>query len=180
MQASGIRPAESQSAKVLTHPFAGTAESGASAGTRVVQPHLAPVSNRVQRPAFARRLLAELLDRLIPLPFILAGYFWPEWLAVVFAWHLLRDAGPRRRSLGKWVCRLRVARWNGASCAWWQASLRRVGSAVSQTAYCLPGWWVWAFVYDLGTVACVLLSPRGQRLEDWLAGTWVCGGKDGG
>jgi uncharacterized RDD family membrane protein YckC len=147
---------------------------------RVTQPERRAVTDSFARPAFVRRVVAEVIDRLAPLPFIVAGYFWPEWLAVVFAWHLLRDAGPRRRSLGKWVCRLHVERVNGAPCAWWQAALRRAGSAVSQVAYCVPGWWVLAFVYDLATVACVLLSPVGQRLEDWPVGTRVMGKKGEG
>ncbi len=127
------------------------------------------------RPApLVRRILADVIDRLVPLPFILAGYFWPEWILVVFAWHWLRDAGPQRRSLGKLICRLRVIDPNSPiRCAWWQAVARRTGMALAQAAYCLPGWMLWAFVYDLVALAFALLSPRGQRLEDFAAGTMV-------
>lgn len=122
----------------------------------------------------ARRVLADVIDRLVPLPFIVAGYFWPEWIWVVFAWHWLRDAGPQRRSFGKFICRLRVV--ESASvvrCAWWQAIARRTGMALAQAAYCFPELMLWAFVFDLVALASVLLSPRGQRPEDLAAGTMV-------
>lgn len=126
------------------------------------------------RAPIARRVLADVIDRLVPLPFILAGYFWPELIWVVFAWHWLRDAGPQRRSLGKAICRLRVVESAvAARCAWWQAAMRRTVAALAQAAYCLPAWMLWAFVYDLVALGSVLLSPRGQRLEDFAAGTMV-------
>lgn len=131
-------------------------------------------ATRWQRAPLVRRVLADVVDRLIPLPFILAGYFWPEWIWVVFAWHWLRDAGPQRRSLGKLICRLRVVDpVSPKRCAWWQAVARRTGMALAQAVYCLPGWMLWAFVYDLVALASVLLSPRGQRPEDLAAGTMV-------
>ncbi len=129
-----------------------------------------------RKAPLVRRVLADVIDRLVPLPFIVAGYFCPEWIWVVFAWHWLRDAGPQRRSFGKLICRLRVVDTDAASpvrCAWWQALLRRTGMSLAQSAYCLPGWILWAFVYDLVALAFVLLSPRGQRLEDLAAGTMV-------
>ncbi|MBL8170430.1 MAG: RDD family protein [Acidobacteria bacterium] len=126
------------------------------------------------RAPLARRLLADVIDRLVPLPFIVAGYFWPEWILVVFAWHWLRDAGPQRRSFGKLICRLRVVQdGSRARCAWWQAAMRRMGMALAQAAYCLPGWMLWAFVYDLVALSFVLLTPSGQRPEDFAAGTMV-------
>ncbi len=127
-----------------------------------------------QKAPLVRRVLADVIDRLVPFPFIVAGYFWPEWIWVVFAWHWLRDAGPQRRSLGKLICRLRVVdAVSPARCVWWQALSRRTGMALAQAAYCLPGWMLWAFVYDLVALAFALLSPRGQRLEDLAAGTMV-------
>jgi uncharacterized RDD family membrane protein YckC len=128
----------------------------------------------VERPALVLRLLAEVIDRLAPLPFALLGYFWPGWLVVVFAWHLLRDCSPQRRSFGKMICRLRVvAIEDQRRCVWGRAMLRRIGSALSQTAYCLPELMFWAFVYDLVSLAFVLLSPAGRRMEDYLAQTVV-------
>jgi len=131
-------------------------------------------ATRCQRAPLVRRVLAEVIDRLVPLPFIVAGYFWPEWILVVFAWHWLRDAGPQRRSLGKLICRLRVVDpVSPIRCAWWQAVARRTGTALAQAVYCFPEWMLWAFVYDLAALASVLLSPRGQRPEDFAAGTMV-------
>lgn len=134
-----------------------------------------PLGNALWRRApIAHRVLADVIDRLVPLPFIVAGYFWPEWIWVVFAWHWLRDAGPQRRSFGKFICRLRVV--ESASvvrCAWWQAIARRTGMALAQAAYCFSELMLWAFVFDLVALASVLLSPRGQRPEDFAAGTMV-------
>jgi len=125
-------------------------------------------------PPLWRRALAEAVDRMIPLPFVVVGYFFPMWLVVVFAWHLLRDSSAGRRSAGKLLCRLRVAPANGRRrCAMWRSALRRVGSALSQTAYCLPELMLYAFIYDLVSLAFVLLDPAGRRLEDLIAGTRV-------
>jgi uncharacterized RDD family membrane protein YckC len=125
-------------------------------------------------PPFWRRALAEAIDRMIPLPFVVVGYFFPTWLVVVFAWHLLRDSSAGRRSAGKLLCRLRVAPVNGRRrCAMWRSAVRRLGSALSQTAYCLPELMLYAFVYDLVSLAFVLLDPAGRRLEDFVAGTRV-------
>jgi uncharacterized RDD family membrane protein YckC len=125
-------------------------------------------------PPFWRRALAEAIDRMIPLPFVIVGYFFPMWLAVVFTWHLLRDSGPERRSAGKMLCRLRVAPVIGRRrCAIWRSALRRAGSALSQTAYCMPDLMLYAFIYDLVSLAFVLLDPAGRRLEDLIAGTRV-------
>jgi hypothetical protein len=54
----------------------------------------------------ARRFLAEVIDRLVPLPFI--AYVFPPWVLVVIAYHLICDGAPSGRSPGKWIFRLRV------------------------------------------------------------------------
>ena len=122
-----------------------------------------------------RRALAELIDRAVPLPFL--ALLFPRWAVVIFVYQLLCDCSPNRRSVGKWLCRLRVistvATDSAPRCQWWQAVLRRIGSAAAQTAWCL---WVWlpvVMAYELITVVCVLLSPAGLRLEDFVAGTRV-------
>jgi uncharacterized RDD family membrane protein YckC len=116
--------------------------------------------------------LAEVIDRLLPLP--LVAWFFPPWAVLVFVYHLLCDAGPERRSVGKWVCRLRVVDGDsGNKAALGQAAGRRLGSALAQTAWCFWAWLPWACGFELAALICVLLSPAGQRPEDWLAGTRV-------
>lgn len=124
------------------------------------------------KPALWRRGLAELLDRMLPLPWL--AFIFPKWMVVVLLYHLLCDAGPERRSVGKWVCRLRVvAAETGTKPALLQAIARRAGSAASQAAWCVWQWlWV-ALSYEIAALVCVLLSPAGQRLEDWAVGTRV-------
>jgi uncharacterized RDD family membrane protein YckC len=124
------------------------------------------------KPALWRRGLAELIDRMLPLPWL--AFFFPKWIVIVFLYHLLCDAGTERRSLGKWICRLRViAAETGGKPALSQAIARRVGSAASQAAWCVWQWMWVALIYEIVALVCVSLSPAGQRLEDWMVGTRV-------
>ncbi len=130
------------------------------------------VAVNASKPALWRRGLAELIDRMLPLPFL--AFFFPKWVVIVFLYHLLCDAGTERRSVGKWVCRLRVVVVETrAKPALLQAIARRVGSAASQAAWCVWPWMWMAFIYEIAALVCVLLSPAGQRLEDWAVGTRV-------
>jgi uncharacterized RDD family membrane protein YckC len=130
------------------------------------------VNARGAKPNLARRALAELIDRLTPLPFI--AYFFPAWTLVVLAYHLLCDASPHRRSFGKLICRLRVVRAESLEpCDWWSSIARRLGSALSQVAWCMPELMLWALAYDLVSLAWMTLSPTGRRVEDLFAGTMV-------
>ena len=122
--------------------------------------------------ALARRVLAEIVDRLLPLPFI--AYLFPPWMFVVLAYHLICDGSPSGRSPGKWIFRLRVVSIaSNAPCGVWRSILRRAPSAVGQAAYCS-----WMFVpvitaYEIASLAFVWLNPSGRRFEDYLAGTQV-------
>lgn len=123
-------------------------------------------------PALWRRSLAELIDRTVPLP--LLALVFPKWTVVVFLYHLLCDAAPERRGVGKWVCRLRIVSVeSGGKATLWQTVARRLGSALSQTAWCSWQWLPWAMAYEIAALICVLLSPAGQRPEDWVTGTRV-------
>ncbi len=127
---------------------------------------------RSGKPGLWRRILAGLIDRMVPLPFL--AFFFPQWAAVVFLYHLLCDSSPERRSFGKWVCRLRVVSADtGKKCAWWRAVLRRTGAAFSQSAWCMWQWLPVVLLYELATLACLLISPTGRRLEDLLTATRV-------
>ena len=52
-----------------------------------------------RRPSVFRRIVAGVIDRLIPLPFL--AFFFHEWTLVVLAYHLLCECSPERRSVGK-------------------------------------------------------------------------------
>jgi uncharacterized RDD family membrane protein YckC len=108
----------------------------------------------------------------VPLPFV--AYLFPAWGVIVFAYQLLCDGTPAGRGVGKRVGRLRVVRAGSFEpCGVARCVLRRFGPALCQLAYC--SWkFVWvAVVYELASLAFVLLNPSGRRPEDYLAGTLV-------
>jgi uncharacterized RDD family membrane protein YckC len=122
-----------------------------------------------------RRALAEIIDRLVPLPFI--AYLFPIWILVVVVYHLICDGAPSGQSVGKWVCRLRViSNGSGEPCGVWRSMLRRLPTALGQAAYC--AWMMIPVVtaYELAMLAFVWLNPSGRRIEDYLAGTQVITG----
>lgn len=127
---------------------------------------------KANRPATWRRILASIIDRLIPMPFL--AFFFPKWILVVVLYHLLCDSTPERRGLGKWICRLRVVSNTPTShCSWWQAALRRIFITLTQTAWCFWEFIPFILAYELASLACVLLNPNGRRIEDYLANTRV-------
>ena len=117
-------------------------------------------------------MFAAIIDRLTPQPWL--AFFFPGWTLVVLVYHLLCDASPARRSVGKWICRLRVVNeLSGARADGWRVMLRRAGAALAQVAWCVPDLMLYALAYDLIALAFVLLSPQAQRPEDFAAGTRV-------
>lgn len=125
----------------------------------------------VLRPAIWRRVLAGVIDRCAPLPFL--AWVFPRWTLVVLVYHLLCDCTPERRGLGKWVCRLRVVNDADGDCRVWQSLLRRVGTALTQTAWTLWEGIPFVMAYELLALACVLLNAGGRRPEDFVTGTRV-------
>ena len=124
------------------------------------------------RPGIGRRALAEIIDRLAPLPFL--AYLFPLWIWVVVAYHLLCDGSPSGQSVGKWVCRLCVVSTaTGESCGVWRAMVRRLPTALGQAAYCTWMMIPLVIAYELVALAFVWLNPTGRRIEDYLAGTQV-------
>jgi uncharacterized RDD family membrane protein YckC len=120
----------------------------------------------------ARRFLAEVIDRLVPLPFI--AYVFPPWVLVVIAYHLICDGAPSGRSPGKWIFRLRVVSVSSKQpCGICRAALRRLSIALGQAAYCTWALVPFAIAYELVSLAFVWLNPTGRRIEDYLAGTQV-------
>jgi uncharacterized RDD family membrane protein YckC len=124
------------------------------------------------RPGMIRRAMAEIIDRLAPLPFL--AYLFPLWIWVVIAYHLICDGSPSGQSVGKWVCRLCViSTASGEPCGVWRSMLRRIPTALGQAAYC--AWMMIPLViaYELVSLAFVWLNPTGRRIEDYPAGTQV-------
>ena len=119
-----------------------------------------------------RRVAAEAIDRCLPLPLI--AWWWPEWTLVVVAYHLLCDATPSGRSVGKALCRLRaISVATLEPCGVVRAVMRRLGVAAAQALYCR--WeFVWlALAYDALSLLFLRLAPGGRRLEEYAAGTQV-------
>lgn len=131
-----------------------------------------PQADADESRAIFRRLLAEAVDRLLPLPFL--AYLFPPWVLVVVLFHLICDGSPSGRSPGKWIFRLRVVSISSNEpCGVWRSFLRRVPTALGQAAYCF---WVFVpviFFYEIVSLAFVWLNPAGRRFEDYLAGTRV-------
>lgn len=135
----------------------------------------ASVSNsltKVKRPATWRRVLASIIDRFVPLPFL--AFFFHEWILVVILYHLLCDCTPERRGFGKWVCRLRVvSNTSTTQCSWWKASLRRIFITLTQVAWCYLEFIPFVLVYELVSLASILLNPYGRRFEDYITNTRI-------
>lgn len=129
-----------------------------------------------KKPRLFRRVLAQLIDRVLTLPFLVLVYSgWEKWLWAAVAFHLLCDAFTGR-SPGKWVCRIRVADARTLTkCRGLRAMLRRVGVAATQGAYSRWEWMPFALGYDLIAFLFLWRDPAGQRLEDKLLGTRVLG-----
>jgi uncharacterized RDD family membrane protein YckC len=137
---------------------------------------LSPGTNKplikAKRPAIWRRILASIIDRLVPMPFLV--FLFPKWVLVVLLYHLFCDSTPERKSLGKWVCRLRVVSSTSTSqCSWWQPALRRIFIALTQAAWCFWESIPFVFAYEITSLAYVLLNPDGRRIEDYLTNTRV-------
>ena len=145
---------------------------GFCAGCGSAQAGATPKPILRSRPGILRRALAEIIDRLVPLPFL--AYLFPLWIWVIVAYHMLCDGSPSGQSVGKWVCRLcAISTASGEPCGVWRAMLRRLPTAQGQAAYCA---WIMTPVviaYELVSLAFVWLNPTGRRIEDYLAGTQV-------
>lgn len=121
---------------------------------------------------FVRRFLAEIVDRLVPLPFV--AYFFPHWIIVVVLYHLLCDGMHSGQSLGKWLFRLRtVSTVMLQPSNWLQSIIRRFNSTICQVAYCLFIFHPLVIAYELVSIVFILLNPAGRSMEDYLAGTQV-------
>ena len=118
-----------------------------------------------------RRTIAEIIDRLAPLPFIV--YFFPLWLIVIVLYGLLRESVFNSRSIGKKIMGLRVITLSEHSpCAWWQGLLRNILRTCAQLSYALVIFVPFALLYDFISFIAILIK-KGRRLDDYMAGTMV-------
>jgi len=137
----------------------------------------APVKPRteaaVKKPMLWQRVAAQLIDRLLPLPFLVLVY--PEWVWVVGAFHLICEIGAGR-SPGKMICRMRVVDARSLkACGPARGVIRRIGGALGQVAYCRWEWVPLAVAYDLISFLFVWRDRDGRRIEDKLFGVRVIG-----
>jgi uncharacterized RDD family membrane protein YckC len=113
-------------------------------------------------PAF-RRAAADLIDRLVPLPFI-AHFFWP-WALICLAYDLCCDMGGA--SVGKRLLGLEVRIVSPRTIRFGQPC------CLSRLCYTSVAFLPLGVAYDLAECLLVLFHPQGRRLGDLLAGTQV-------
>ena len=128
-----------------------------------------------EKALMGRRLAAGLIDRLIPMPFLIP-LFWP-WALVVLAYDLGRDA--QGASVGKRLLGLQTVMvtpnpmLDGHSCTAGRSLLRNLLWAGSRLCYLslvlVP------FGFALDVTGCILAALRtdGRHLGDRLGGTRV-------
>lgn len=134
----------------------------------------APAGLRAPAPA-GRRLGAAVIDRLLPLPFLVA-FFWP-WALVVLGYDLLRDAAGA--SVGKRLLGLETVQvspdpaLDGRACGVGRSLLRNLPWAAARLCYLVVVLSVAGFALDVTAGLLVLLSAGGASLGDRLGGTRV-------
>ena len=134
----------------------------------------APRAEMAKAPV-VRRVLADLIDRLVPLPFL--AYFFPAWIAVCLAYDLLADG--RGASVGKWLFGLEVAvvsavpARHGSPCNMGRSLLRNGPWCLARICYMITPLAPLGFLYDATELAMALFTRNGRRLGDLLAGTQV-------
>lgn len=120
-----------------------------------------------------RRAAAQIIDRLLPLPF-LAVIFLP-WLAVVIAYELFRDAAGA--SVGKRLMGLQTVIATGPTpgrpCNAGRSFLRNLGGSAVRILYAIPFLIPVGLTLDLIEALLAGFSPHGRRLGDLIAGTQV-------
>jgi uncharacterized RDD family membrane protein YckC len=144
-----------------------------SAATAVASVNEPRPEAAVRKPVLLQRVAAQLIDRLLPLPFLVLVY--PKWFWVVGVFHLICEMWSGR-SPGKVICRMRVVdAQTFRKCGPVRGLLRRVGVALGQVAYCRWEFVPFAVGYDLLSFLFVWRDRAGRRLEDMLFGVRVIG-----
>ncbi len=116
-----------------------------------------------------RRIIAEIIDRIVPLPLIV--YFFPPWIIVIVLYGLLRESVFNSRSIGKKIMGLRVIS-DSSPCAWWQGLIRNLLRTGALVSYALVILVPIALLYDIISFIAICCK-KGRRLDDYVAGTMV-------
>ena len=118
-----------------------------------------------------RRTIAEIIDRLVPLPFVV--YLFPPWFVVIALYGLLRESTFKSQSIGKKIMGLRVIfLFDESPCAWWQGITRNLLRTLSQLSYIVGILAPLAFLYDVISFIAIC-RKKGRRPGDYMAGTMV-------
>jgi len=164
--------------EITVRPAPGIATPMLVPAARGDQPAVLPFS----KAPVVRRAAADLIDRLVPLPFI-AHFFWP-WAIVCVAYDLLCDG--TGASVGKRLMGLQAVVVSGGPervgqpCTLGRSVLRNVLWSGARLCYTTVLLAPLGFAYDLVEVLLVLCSPNGRRLGDLLAGTQVVASSESG
>lgn len=143
----------------------------------MVPPGLPTRSARAALPSASvgRRLAAGLIDRLLPLPFLVA-VFWP-WALVVIAYDLGRDA--QGASVGKRLLGLRTVTvspdpaLDGQPCSVGRSLLRNLLWAGARVCYLSVVLVPVGIALDVTGCLMALLTQDGRHLGDRIGGTRV-------
>lgn len=175
---SVVTPAKAEQSMV----YLGTDEQGARL-MLPIPPDRPACAARLSAPGL-RRLAAGLIDRLLPLPFLIP-LFWP-WALVVLAYDLGRDA--RGGSIGKRLMGLETVAavldpaLDGQPCTAGRSLLRNLLWMGSRLCYFSVFLSPIGFALDVTACLMALLTPEGRHLGDRIGGTRVviAAGRAGG
>jgi uncharacterized RDD family membrane protein YckC len=135
----------------------------------------------LEKASVGRRLAAGLIDRLVPMPFLIP-FFWP-WALVVIAYDLGRDAPGA--SIGKRLLGLRTVMvspepaLDGQPCTLGRSLLRNLLWAGSRLCYLSVVLVPVGLALDLAGFLMVAFTPEGRHLGDRMGGTQVVAAASG-
>lgn len=129
-----------------------------------------PGAAALRRAPVLRRVVAETIDRLVPLPFLVP--LCPPWIVIVILYDLLGDTGGA--SVGKRLMGLRVRDAQTLKPATVRQSLlRNAGHVLLRLAYGSIVFAPIALLWDMAEAGMSLARPDGRRIGDIVAGTHV-------
>jgi uncharacterized RDD family membrane protein YckC len=133
---------------------------------------LQTVARSLPKASTMRRVVASLIDRCLPCPFLVLVY--PPWVLVVVAYHLFVEGLWQGRSPGKRLLGLRtISLEHIEPCTLLRAMLRNMLTTARQLAYLSLVFFPLALLVDVVELLVVLGRRDGRRLGDFLAGTIV-------
>jgi uncharacterized RDD family membrane protein YckC len=117
--------------------------------------------------------MAEIIDRIITLPFIV--YLFPPWIAVIVGYTLFCDGLFSGRSIGKKAMGLRVVCKDEhfTQCCLISSVLRNFLQAAAFVGYGLLIFIPFALLYELLELLFIAFHKEGRRIGDLFANTSV-------